>query len=123
MYQILFVHQDPKLRQIYEPHLASHFSLDSASDGMSALRKIKRNLPDAVVSDYSLPIISGVSLLRFIRSQNELSHLPFIFLTAYPEIDNGLNLGANDWISLHEATPSVLIDRIYNQLKLNRYVG
>jgi CheY-like chemotaxis protein len=121
MIGILFVHSDQKLVEVYHPRLSRHFSVDSAFDGLTALRKLKLTKPGLIVSDYRLPKLSGLSLLKFVRTTNNYSAIPFIFLTGSQVEYEALGLGANDWVDLSVATPDLLIEKIYGQLKLNRH--
>ena len=119
--RILFASPDQKLSQIYTRHIQSHFSVDSAFDGLTALRRLKLQRPHLVVSDYHLPILSGIALLRFIRTNQEFSMIPFIFLSNHHDNSLALGLGANDWLDTKSAQPEFLLDRIYHHLKTNKH--
>lgn len=119
MYPLLFVHPDRKLVKIYESHLGRHFVFDSAHDGLSALRKIRLSAPRIIVSDFHLPYLSGLALLKFVRSSPNLSATPFIFLARGGGIAQGLEFGANEWIHQLDATPELLLDKTYGHLRLN----
>ncbi|MEJ0021789.1 MAG: response regulator [Candidatus Doudnabacteria bacterium] len=121
MFNVLFAHSDPKIVDLYHPRLAVHFSVDSAHDGLTALRKLKLAKPGLVVSDYDLPLLSGLALLKFCRRQSAYASIPFIFLADIANAQQALSSGANDWLQLSSVTPDLLIGRIYGQLKLNRY--
>jgi CheY-like chemotaxis protein len=122
MIKILFANSDPKLSEIYTSHMRPYFNVDSAHDGLSALRKWKSSRHALIVSDYDLPWISGITLLQFVRNHPTLSSTPFVFLSNYADNTRALNLGANDWIDTHFAHPDFLLDRIHHHLKANRYV-
>ncbi len=57
------------------------FQVALAADGATAIEILKTNPPDAVVLDLMLPGIDGISVLRFIRSQEALRGLPVIILS------------------------------------------
>jgi DNA-binding response OmpR family regulator len=122
MFKILFVNPDEKFVQIYTRPLHQHFLLDSAHDGLSALRKFKINPPSLVVSEYHLPHLSGLGLLRFLRTQTKPNATPFIFLTDYHDRSEALGLGASDWIPLNSSSPDLLIEKIYHHLTLNKWL-
>jgi two-component system, OmpR family, KDP operon response regulator KdpE len=122
MRRILFVHPDQKLSNLYVNRLQSHFLVDSAHNGLTAIRKFKAMTPSIIVSEYNLPVLSGLSLLRVVRSHPVHANLPFIFLSSHYDNSDALSFGANDWIDTHFAHPDYLLDRIYHNLKLNRYV-
>ncbi len=119
MYPLLFVHSDPKLVKIYETRLGQHFTFDSANDGLSALRKIRLAAPHIIVSDFHLPHLSGLALLKFVRGTPSLAATPFIFLSTRGDVAKGLEFGANDWISMSEATPDLLLNKAAEHLQHN----
>lgn len=118
--RVLFAHSDPKLVDLYHPRLAPYFSVDWALDGLSALRKLKLSKPGLVVSDYYLPLLSGLGLLKFVH-RSVFPPIPFIFLASTGNMGHALSQGANDWLDLSKASPDMLIEKIYSQIKVNRY--
>jgi DNA-binding response OmpR family regulator len=121
MIRILFAHQDPKLSGIYTQRMQNQFLVDSAADGLSAVRKFRVSPPALVVSDYDLPIISGMGLLRFIRNHKDFYMTPFIFLSNSLDNSEALSLAANDWLNLSSCHPDYLLDRIHHHLRSNKY--
>lgn len=119
MYKVLFIHPDQKLIQLYRPLLAQHFLVDSTHDGLAGLRLIRINRPEVIISDYQLPKLSGLSLLKFVRQQPRLISTPFIFFSNHPDVESALACGANDWLRLKFTSPEMLVDKIYQHLKLN----
>ncbi len=117
MKQIFFINPDVKLVQIYEPYLKKHFNVDSAHDGLTAMRKIQLSHPNLIISDYYLPLISGLSLLKFVRGHAKLFPVPFIFLTEHDNPQEALNRGANDWLPRKFGSPDLLLEKIYYHLK------
>ncbi len=78
-------------------------------------------MPDLIVSDYDLPSLTGLSLLKYIRAHQSLHSIPFIFLSDHADLASGLSYGANDWLS-RKTNPDVLLDKIYQQIKINQLV-
>jgi len=90
------------------------FSVDSASEGETALLKLKKNSYSLVVLDLMLPGLQGSELCRIIRSDPRISSLPIIMLTAKgEEVDRilGLEIGADDYIT-KPFSPRELVARI-----------
>ena len=58
-----------------------------ANDGAEALRMLKNRRVDIVLSDWNMPIMTGLELLKAVRADEKLSHLPFIMITAEAERD------------------------------------
>ena len=80
----------------------SGYEVDIAYDGLDGYLKIKENTPHLVLLDWMLPNISGIDMLKKIRSEKKLSDIPVIMLTAKNmESDKieGLELGADDYIT------------------------
>lgn len=72
-----------------------------ASDGREALAKLKRQGADMVVTDYWMPNMTGLELVKAIRADDDLSHLPVLVITtdAHPERKNELReAGATGWL-------------------------
>lgn len=120
MTDILFVHPDRKLTEIYRQKLKAHFRVHTAMDGLAAVRMVRSIKPQAVISDYRLPLLSGRNLVRFVRNFTPTRQSSFIFLTRHDFDDQALNFGANDWISLDAASPDLLIEKTYYHLKLRQ---
>ena len=118
MLEILFVHPDDRLSSLYRQRLMAHFKVHTASDGLSAVRKIRAYSPKLIISDYHLPFISGKSLIRFVRNFKPTAFSPFIFLSSADFDGDVLGLGANDWIPLSSASPDLIIEKTYYYLKL-----
>ncbi|MBX4191540.1 MAG: response regulator [Candidatus Doudnabacteria bacterium] len=121
MIRILFAHPDQKLSSLYSQRMQEHFNVDSVHDGLSALRRIRLQTPSIIISEYYLPLLSGITLLKFVRSNSNYSAVPFIFLTEHNDNTGALSLGANDWLDSHASHPNMLLDRIYHHLKLNKH--
>jgi CheY-like chemotaxis protein len=117
MHHLLFVHPDHKLIGIYQKHLGQHFSIDSASDGLAGLRKIKTYKPKMIISEYQLPFMSGLALLQFVRNHPEMYATPFLFLTNDSMPTEALGMGANAWLKQSEHNPEQLLHHVFNNYK------
>jgi two-component system KDP operon response regulator KdpE len=97
---VLVVDDDPGLLKLVRANLeARGYRVNTASDGLSALRSVEEKEPDLVVLDIILPILNGFEVCRRIR---EFSQVPIIMITASDEdkdIVRGLNIGADDYIT------------------------
>lgn len=73
-----------------------------AENGENGLELAESVNPDLILCDISMPGISGYGVLKGVRSNPELAHTPFIFLTARTskkERREGMALGADDYIT------------------------
>lgn len=55
--------------------------VEEATDGTSALAKLRQRRFGLVISDWNMQPVSGLDLLREVRGDPELAHLPFIMIT------------------------------------------
>ena len=112
---ILVVDDETDLVELVSYNLKKEdFIVDSASDGRSALTKIKKGRFDLVVLDLMLPGIQGIELCRLVRNDPNTAGLPIIMLTAKgEEVDKilGLEMGADDYIT-KPFSPRELIARV-----------
>jgi len=78
------------------------FEIILAYDGQEGLAAILREQPDLVLSDISMPALSGFEVLEKLSAMApNFAHIPFIFLTALADRDNelrGRQLGADDYV-------------------------
>ena len=87
--------------------------------------KAKENKPDLILLDWMLPNISGIDVLRKIRSDKELANIPVIMLTA-KNMENdkveGLELGADDYITKPFSIKELLarISSVLRRYNLNK---
>lgn len=63
-------------------------NVQEAEDGVDALNKLRGENFDFVVSDWNMPNMTGIDLLRNIRSDAALKHLPVLMVTAEAKKEN-----------------------------------
>ncbi len=82
-----------------------------AANGLKGLEIARREHPDLVVCDISMPELDGYGVLQALRADAATSATPFIFLTARGEKKDlrvGMNLGADDYLSKPATAEEVL---------------
>jgi CheY-like chemotaxis protein len=113
MKKILLVDDDATVLEIYKQRfIREGFQVETASDGLAAARVLREARPDLVVLDLMMPKLSGVEVLKFIRSQPGLEPTPVAILTNtfINELLEAANaLGFQRAISKSECTPAALV--------------
>ncbi|MFZ5586603.1 MAG: chemotaxis response regulator CheY [Thermodesulfobacteriota bacterium] len=61
-----------------------------ADDGETAMRKLESERIDFIISDWNMPKMSGLELLKWVRSHEEFKDLPFLMVTAEAQKENVL---------------------------------
>ena len=83
----------------------------SASNGRVGIELARRELPDVILCDVSMPEVDGYGVLESLRGDTATVSIPFIFLTAKGDkrdLRIGMNLGADDYLVKPAAADDVL---------------
>lgn len=118
MKRIAVVEDNPDNRALMQAILEDQYTIDEYETGAEALEGVKRQLPDLVLLDISLPGMDGVEVLRHLRADAALRHLPVIALTAHAmagDRQKYLGAGFNDYITkpiVDEAILMAAIERL-----------
>lgn len=79
---MLVVEDNKDMRDYTRSILREYYNVLEASEGEEALRVLKAYNVDFIISDLMMPVMDGVELLRRVRSDFSISHIPFLMLTA-----------------------------------------
>lgn len=97
--RILIVEDDRRIRDMLRRGLIFEgYTIETADDGEEALRKVREEMPDAVILDLMLPGIDGLEVCRRLRSATDV---PIVMLTARDAVSDrvtGLDAGADDYM-------------------------
>jgi DNA-binding response OmpR family regulator len=102
--KVLCIDDDRETAALIAEELAERgFEVSLAHDGRDGFMAILQNMPDLVLCDINLPIMSGFDVLeRLSALAPRLGHIPFVFLTALTDRENelkGRQLGADDYVT------------------------
>lgn len=99
--KLLLVEDEKSLSKVMEMFLVkASYIVETAYDGEEALNKIKNDEYDGIVMDIMMPKIDGLTVLKLIRSEGNLT--PVVLVTAKTDIEDkiaGLSSGADDYIT------------------------
>jgi two-component system alkaline phosphatase synthesis response regulator PhoP len=82
--KILVADDEKHIVQIVQFNLEKkgNYEVIVASDGEMALKLIKENKPDLIISDIMMPKMTGFELFEALKADESLKDIPFIILTA-----------------------------------------
>jgi two-component system cell cycle response regulator DivK len=82
--KILVVEDDPDSMRVLTYALNSAgFEVVMAYGGRDAVAKVKRHMPDLVLTDLSMPEVSGVEVIYAIKQDPDVCHIPVLAVTSY----------------------------------------
>ena len=118
--KVLVVDDDPDIVEILKYNLKnSGYSVKSAANGVEAIKKAKKFIPDIILMDVMMPEMSGIEACEEIKNIDQLSQAIIIFLSArsedYTQI-SAYDAGADDYIS-KPVKPKILLKKISNIAK------
>ncbi len=80
---LAMIEDNPDNRLLIRALLEERYLIQEYEDGVKALEAMPLNLPDVLLMDISLPILSGVEVLQKMRQHPDLKNIPVIALTAH----------------------------------------
>jgi CRP/FNR family cyclic AMP-dependent transcriptional regulator len=120
MKRILIIEDNLVIREnLIEILELANYEVIVAQGGKMGMALSIMHQPDLVLCDILMPEVNGYEVLNFLRANEELRHIPLIFLTAFSnpnQLIKGIELGACDYIS-KPFTDDELIEAI--ELHLN----
>ncbi len=100
---VLIVDDAPTMRRILRSLLRELGlkKVREAEDGRAALEELKARKADLVISDWNMPRMNGMELLRAIRKDESLRHIPVLMIAAESKKENvieAVRAGVNHYI-------------------------
>ena len=97
---ILVIDDDPTIRDLMTRHLEkNNFSVLQALDGAQGIKMAREYKPDAITLDILMPEMDGWSVLRTLKADKEVAHIPVVMASIIDEKKKGFSLGAADYLS------------------------
>ena len=101
-FHILVVDDDQEIADYINNELGNHYKFDHAPNGKEALKILLTQQYDLVISDVMMPEMDGLTLLKRIKDNPQISQIPVIMLTSKAEVEHkleGLKSGADAYIA------------------------
>jgi diguanylate cyclase (GGDEF)-like protein len=120
--KILICDDERTIIEVLKTILSEHYDIITAERGGQAIELFKKELPDLIILDVSMPGMTGFEVLDKIKEYLGEKYIPVIFLTASIKVDDKLRAlhgGAVDYL-VKPVSPDELTARIQNFLDLKK---
>lgn len=100
--KILIVEDNDELRLFLDNILNDEYRVLEAVNGREGLELALQQMPDFIVSDIAMPVMDGLDMVKAIKENRDVCHIPIILLSAKSSLDdriNGLEQGVDDYIT------------------------
>ena len=101
-YRVLIVDDDLEIGRYISTELGRFYKFGTCTNGKEGLRELLTNEYDLVISDVMMPEMDGFTMLRMIKTNINISHIPVIMLTSKADVANrleGLERGADAFLA------------------------
>ncbi|MFP3912410.1 MAG: ATPase, T2SS/T4P/T4SS family [Desulfobacteraceae bacterium] len=113
--RILVVDDNAVIRKLLSHQLeAEGYLVVTAENGLEALKMVAKDKPDLILSDFLMPQMNGLALIKKLKSQLATRFIPVIMLTAKDEVESEVEVidaGADDYLTKPVA-PKRLLARV-----------
>lgn len=120
---VLVVDDFPTMRRIVRSLLRElgFTNVEEAEDGQEALGKLRGGAFELVISDWNMPVLDGLEMLKQIRNESALKHLPVLMVTAEAKKENiiaAAQAGASGYVvkPFTAATLEEKLNKIFEKL-------
>jgi diguanylate cyclase (GGDEF)-like protein len=99
---LLVVDDDSSNLMVLAHILQPDYTIYTAKNGISAIKKAEKFLPDLILLDILMPDMDGYEVFSALQQSNRTKHIPVIFITGLNSLEDqkkGLELGAVDYIN------------------------
>lgn len=108
--KILIVEDNPDILRLLNLELSVEHSVYVAKDGRQGIELALREEPDVILTDFMMPEVDGLTLIRTLREDRRTADIPIIMLTAKGDVENRLaatEAGADLYLSKPFSTREV----------------
>jgi len=122
--RMLIIEDDTFIMDMYRTKFEmADYEVLMAEDGNKGIKMIKENKPDIVILDVVMPQMDGFEVLKTIKKDSNLKDIPVILLTNLGQkenIEDGLKLGADDYVIKAHFTPEEVVGKVEKVLRKSK---
>lgn len=100
--RILVVEDNPGLRRFLQQLLSGTYTVMTAENGKQGLETAIAQQPDFILSDVTMPVMDGLTMVGLIKKNPDICHIPIIILSARASLHDkaaGIEQGIDDYIT------------------------
>lgn len=119
---VLVVEDNHDLRKYLYTILSEHYNVLLAENGKAGLLMTRTELPDFIITDVTMPVMDGITMVHEIKEDHDLSQIPIIILSAKASVQDrlkGFEMGVDAYMTKPFST-EYLLGRISAVLKQRR---
>ena len=121
-FNILIVDDDAEIAHYIKTELSDWYRFEHARNGKEGLKMLLTGKYDLVISDVMMPEMDGVTMLKKIKGNSNVSDIPVILLTSKSEVENrleGLRKGADAFLAkpFNMEELHILIDNLVDNVR------
>ena len=87
---LLVVEDNPDLRQFLYSILHVQYNVILAENGKEGLLKARQEMPDFILTDVTMPVMDGITMVHYIKQDSTISHIPIVILSAKASVEDQL---------------------------------
>jgi len=100
--EVLIVDDNADMRRLLSDLIGKRYRFRVAKNGAEALDRTRERIPDLILTDVMMPVMSGTELCSAIKGDPQFDRIPVMLLTSKAEREmkiKGLELGADDYVT------------------------
>ena len=113
---LLIVEDDPLMQRMYQKIFTfEKYQVETASDGVEGLEKVRALKPTVVLLDVMMPKMNGLQVLEKIKADPDLKHIPVVMITnlaGEKDAESALMKGAVKYIVKSEYDPKQIVGMV-----------
>ena len=121
MKKILFIEDESALQKTFGEILRREgYEMISALDGETGLKLAETEKPDLIILDLVLPKLHGFEVLRKVKADQEIKHIPVIVLTnleTMADVEKAIELGAMTYLVKANYSLEEVINKVKKALE------
>jgi len=126
--KLLVVDDDPDILDAITTILGTQpYTIDTASDGVECVDKVRQDIPDLIILDLLMPKKDGFAVVRELRENPRYAKIPILILTSVREdasrrryeLETGLAMDVQDYVE-KPISPTDLLDRVKELLESSK---